>query len=343
RLSGLPLSSAVGCLVDLAKDQFGSRYLQEKLESATTTSVSIITNELLPHIISLSMDLFGNYVVQKLLHNCDNDQRLKIKNKIINSIYDLSKHMYGCRVVQKAFEVFCDDYKFEMINELNGNVLACCYNQNANHVIQKAIEQVKYEHVWLIVDQIKGKVSVLSNHPYACRIIQRLVCLERLSEQDSSFIREEIFASIESLIHDQYGNYVIQYLVEKGGDRARHVVMEWVRGRVVQLSQHKYSSNVIEKCMMFADDEQRNFLFTEILGCDTTHPTRPHIHPLRSISSLLRDRFGNYVVQRMFEIADDRQNKMLLTHIKPHVNILKSYPYGKYILAKMEKIKNSNS
>lgn len=37
-------------------------------------------------------------------------------------------------------------------------------------------------------------------------------------------------------------------------------------GKIVQMSQHKYASNVVEKCLEYGDTAERELLIEEILG-----------------------------------------------------------------------------
>ena len=51
------------------------------------------------------------------------------------------------------------------------------------------------------------------------------------------------------LMQDAYGNYVVQYVVEKGEQSEAESVMKLLLGKIPRLSQQKYSSNVVEKCL----------------------------------------------------------------------------------------------
>lgn len=57
----------------------------------------------------------------------------------------------------------------------------------------------------------------------------------------------------------------------------------------------------------------------------------------------MKDQYANYVVQKMIEVAEPNQRKLLLHKIRPHIASLRKYTYGKHILAKLEKylVKNS--
>ena len=62
-----------------------------------------------------------------------------------------------------------------------------------------------------------------------------------------------------------------------------------------------------------------------------------------ALFTMMKDQFANYVVQKMIDVADVQQRKMLLHKIRPHVTALRKFTYGKHILAKLEKfyIKNN--
>lgn len=48
-------------------DQYGSRFIQQKLETATVEEKNKIFPEVVPHARTLMTDVFGNYVIQKVL------------------------------------------------------------------------------------------------------------------------------------------------------------------------------------------------------------------------------------------------------------------------------------
>jgi pumilio RNA-binding family len=47
-------------------DQFGSRFIQQKLEVASADDREQIFPEILTNAIALTTDVFGNYVIQKV-------------------------------------------------------------------------------------------------------------------------------------------------------------------------------------------------------------------------------------------------------------------------------------
>lgn len=53
---------------------------------------------------------------------------------------------------------------------------------------------------------------------------------------------------------------------------------------------------------------------------------------------MMKDQYGNYVVQKVLEVCDDTQREQLLQRVRAQLCTLKKYTYGKHIVARMEKL-----
>lgn len=62
-----------------------------------------------------------------------------------------------------------------------------------------------------------------------------------------------------------------------------------------------------------------------------------------ALFAMMKDPFGNYVVQKMLDVAEVPQRKLLLQHIRPFVTHLRKLSYGKHILNKIDKFLPSKS
>jgi pumilio RNA-binding family len=96
-------------------------------------------------------------------------------------------------------------------------------------------------------------------------ICQRVLdhCRVELKQQD---IMEEILHSTCILAQDQYGNYVVQHVLEHGQDHERKEIITKLAGQIVQMSPHKFASNVVEKCLEFGGPAECQILINEMLG-----------------------------------------------------------------------------
>uniref|UniRef100_A0A3Q3S4J7 Pumilio homolog 1 n=1 Tax=Mastacembelus armatus TaxID=205130 RepID=A0A3Q3S4J7_9TELE len=305
RYPNLQLRDIAGHIMEFSQDQHGSRFIQLKLERASSAERQLVFSEILQAAYQLMVDVFGNYVIQKFFEFGSLDQKLALAERIRGHVLSLALQMYGCRVIQKALEFIPSDQQVisEMVRELDGHVLKCVKDQNGNHVVQKCIECVQPHALHFIIDAFKGQVG-----PYC---------------------EQELHQHTEQLVQDQYGNYVIQHVLEHGRAEDKSKIVSEIRGNVLGLSQHKFASNVVEKCVTHASRTERALLIDEV--CSLTEG--PH----SALYTMMKDQYANYVVQKMIDVAEPTQRKIVMHKIRPHISTLRKYTYGKHILAKLEK------
>lgn len=62
-----------------------------------------------------------------------------------------------------------------------------------------------------------------------------------------------------------------------------------------------------------------------------------NLYIFSGLQIMMKDQYANYVVQKMIDVSEPTQRKTLLHKIRPHMNSLRKYTYGKHIIAKLEK------
>ena len=240
------------------------------------------------------------------------------------------------------------EHRRALCAELEGHVMTCVKDENGNHVIQKCIEQIGREsaQVRFIVDSFDGEVANLATHRYGCRVIQRV--LENCRRDLADPVLNEILTESRSLMRDQYGNYVVQHVLEHGADRERAAIIARVRGLDIDgnppaegsepapkggaspfldLCRHKFASNVVEKCLISASAAERDSIINDMLKMDVDGACDVH--------AMVKDPYANYVVQKVLDIGDPQQRERVLNAIRPKAAQLKRYTYGKHILARL--------
>lgn len=331
------LKDIYGHVVEFTKDQHGSRFIQQKLPSASEEEKEVVFNELRDISYDLMTDVFGNYVIQKFFEHGSPTQKEVLLECMTNNIYNLSLQMYGCRVVQRALESLPLKGQLQVVGELRDHVLVSAKDQNGNHVIQKSIERIPFENIRFILDSLSNHIYHLSTHPYGCRVIQRL--LEYSEVEDQKEIMGELNRFIFYLIQDQYGNYVIQHILERGNPEDREEVLKVALGSVVNFSKHKFASNVIEKCIKYGSIEQRRRVLLEVMlgNEDLNKETVDDDSPL---ALMMKDQYANYVIQKLVEGFDAKsaEKKSLVVKLRQYLKQLSmKNNYGKH-LASVEKM-----
>ncbi|KNZ71768.1 Pumilio like protein [Termitomyces sp. J132] len=320
-----------GHAVEFSGDQHGSRFLQQKLESATSEEKQAIFDEIVPaNAFSLMVDVFGNYVIQKLFEHGTQVQKIRLAQTMEGRIHGLSQQMYGCRVVQKAIEFVLPEQQTTFIKELEPHILKCVKDPNGNHVrffhqvIQKLVECVSSDNLGFI-QKFRDNVHDLATHPYGCRVLQR--CLEHLPEETTRHLMDELHKYATNLMQDQFGNYVMQYILEHGRPHDKMLIIAKIHGQILILARHKFASNVCEKALVCADPETRRRLIDEIL---TTKPDG-----VTPITGMMKDQYANYVLQRAMNVATGDQKERLFTKVIPQVQSMRRHSgaHSKHLVA----------
>lgn len=336
------LADLRGYIVDFSTDQYGSRFIQQKLETSSEAEKQMVFAEIYPMALQLMTDVFGNYVIQKYFEFGLPEQKIALAHVMHNNVLSLSLQMYGCRVVQKALEHLPLAEQTRLVQELEGHVLRCVKDQNGNHVIQKCIECIPLStNAPFLASSFLNQATQLAMHPYGCRVIQRI--FEHGPAEQTSALLDELLRQPGQLIQDQYGNYVIQHVLERGKSEDRSRIIHYLQGHVLEYSRHKFASNVVEKCVSFGTNEQRQRLIEEVLtpaslSDISDNEQRSGDQADIPLHLMMRDQFANYVVQKMLDVVDGEQRDLLLSSIKPQLPQLRKYTYGKHILAKVERM-----
>ena len=68
-----------------------------------------------------------------------------------------------------------------------------------------------------------------------------------------------LFININDLIQDQYGNYVIQFILENQSINKEDLfpIFNSLKGNIYNYSFHKFASNVVERCIKFGTPQQK--------------------------------------------------------------------------------------
>ena len=228
-----------GRILELARDQSGSRYLQQKYENCTPEDKQMVFEEILENSFSLILDVFGNYVVQKIFEFGSKEQKRAIAYQMTRKILELSLHMYGCRVLQKVLDSVEFDQKRMIASEFRNNVEKAVEDQNGNHVIQKCIEILPYNDIVFIVDALKDNTVHWAEHQYGCRVIQKII--EYCPKENIIKVFDLIIRNSIEISQKSYGNYVIQHILDKGRKVEKEALINSFQGRLFDLSKHKFA------------------------------------------------------------------------------------------------------
>ncbi|KAL6855247.1 hypothetical protein ACO1O0_006386 [Amphichorda felina] len=321
RYQNMPLESFRGQVYELCKDQHGCRYLQKKLEERNEDQVHMIWLETNQHVVELMTDPFGNYLCQKLLEFCNDDDRTILIQNASKDMVRIALNTHGTRALQKMIEYVGTPQQVHLITEaLRGRVVELIQDLNGNHVIQKCLNKLTAADAQFIFDAVGGNCVDVGTHRHGCCVLQR--CIDHASGDQKLWLIQRITEQSRILVQDPFGNYVVQYIIDLNEPTFTEPIVAMFQGCISQLSRHKFSSNVIEKCLRCSQAPSKDMIVGEMLAP-------------QEIERLIRDSYANYVVQTALEYATPHQKHRLVEAIRPILPTIRNTPYGRRIHAKV--------
>ncbi|KAK8093837.1 ARM repeat-containing protein [Apiospora hydei] len=322
RFNNLTLDDLVGEIFALCKDQHGCRFLQKQLENRNPGEIRQIWRETSPHVTELMMDPFGNYLCQKLLEYCTDDERTTLIQNASAQMVRIALNQHGTRALQKMIEfVSIPEHVQLIVNALRYQVVDLIQDLNGNHVIQKCLNKLSAEDAQFIFDAVGNHCIDVGTHRHGCCVLQR--CIDHASGDQKSWLVARITDNALRLVQDPFGNYVVQYIIDLNEPSFTEPLVRQFGTKIGMLSRHKFSSNVIEKCLRCASEPSRDNMCQEMLNSG-------------EMEKMLRDSFGNYVVQTALEHATPQMKHNLVESIRPILPGIRSTPYGRRLQAKIQ-------
>lgn len=308
----------------IAKDQAGCRMLQHKLDEGGPDVFAAVFSEVVTHAVELMMDPFGNYLCQKLMEMSSARQLEVLVDKTYGSLVNISLNMHGARAVQKLIDVvrMVPVCMTRLVGALEFAVVTLTKDPNGNHVVQRCLESLPSDAHGFIFRAVAKDIEDVASHRHGCRIVQR--CIDAAKGSDRTMLIGAICRASLTLIQDPFGNYVVQYVLGLQDPQASSLIVTAMTGRLNVLSRQKFSSNVVERCLQLASPEDRARMITELADP-------------RGLGDLLRDIYGNYVVQSALNIAVEPQISAVLAAVRPLLPSLRSSGQGRRIAQKLEK------
>jgi hypothetical protein len=230
---------------------------------------------------------------------------------------------HGTRVIQKLLEIIKRNSELVMkiSNIIKNNFMAITTDINSNHIIQKYVTIVKHPLNNLIYEILYENFLIVSKDKYGCCMMQK--CIECGSpEQQQKLIALSLrFSPI--LIIDQYGNYVLQYIIKTRNQEFISAIVNLLLSNIQQFCRQKFSSNIIEKCLENGYAELQTILINAITQNENL------------ISELLVDLYGNYIIQKLLLMTNGQIYYKILNIIAKNVDQLKGVSFGNRLLTKL--------
>jgi pumilio RNA-binding family len=325
-------------LLSSISDQIKSRQLQSLLEEKKDdiNFLSKFFEKIKLNLSSLTKHQFGNYVIQKYFEILLN-KNIKILLKkfflsISDNLYEISIDNYGSRFFQNSLDKLKDG-KYSIIdsNEINNifknlienNIMKLCNHKDGNFVFQKINKIFPKNKNNFIYESLIIHACEISQLTQGAAIMKNSI--EIANEKQKEKLILKILDNIDILINSQFGNFTLQIITDLKEYKYNKIVYDYIKNNVLDLSKKKFSSNVIDKCII------KNY--------DLSIDLAKFIIDNKFIGEMIVDQYANYTVQKILKIVDMEYYQKCVNQIKPCLDILLKTQKGSKVY---EKLKEKN-
>ena len=310
----------------IATKKHGCKFLEHFLKSSENKS-EIINKIFYPKLYwiklyELSNDLFGNYFIQELIPELDSNNLISFTNLVINNLLNLCLNPHGTRVVQILINNIKDN-KFGLLiifkNALSNIMDKLINNLNGSFVLMHYAAQIRDNEI--IYEFLNNNLVEIATNSYSCSALQKLIDIA--TNQQKVILFTNIINNSNNLVGNQCGLYVLQFIMNKNNYYINDAILNQIINKIIYLSKRKYSSNVVEKCLETCSPEK----VRELIRIFNNEEI---------IRDLIKDIFGNYVIQKLLNVCPDEGIKnRILGYIALEFNNLKSLPFGPKLMNKI--------
>ncbi|GAN07477.1 hypothetical protein MAM1_0163d06974 [Mucor ambiguus] len=316
-------------------DQQASIFMQQKLKCATTEQKQLIFKATLEQAYELMTNRFGNFLIQRLLELGTPEQIKALVEKMKGHTLELTCEPFGCHVVQRALDCVDETSKASLVSELLVRIPETITHKYACHVWQKVFE-IRWQHsgppiMKHIHQALEQQWSRVALDETGSLVIQNI--FENMTETDKRPILHEVLNNIVPIAKGQWGNWVIQHILEhaeKNDDRER--AFQVVIDESVQLSMDQFASKVVERALRIGGQQfMKKFI-------QYTSSNNAKYRPRMALIDIASDQYGNYVVQWLINNACEDQKVFICRLIKRHMVSLRGSKYGQRVAFLVDKV-----
>jgi hypothetical protein len=306
----------------MAKQKHGCQLLLHHLEHRNE---DIIIEQCCQYFKIWMKHPIANFLCQRVWKCLSENQQMDVLKRCSDELPRMALHTYGTRVVQVMISTATNHNIRQYLQSCLSTIAKLLFKDvNGAHVIQHCFLYWSHEDNEFLYRAIQENFVELATHRQGCCMIQTSMDFASCLQFDNivSSTLEHLFV----LIHDAFGNYVVQHILDNSKyERHIQAIMRKLQGHWYEMSREKFSSNITEKCLQVADETTRWEMIDEIAK-DASH-----------IGTLLHDAYGNYVIQRMLQVASPPQKIRLKEWIEKYWNSLSRFRYGRQIQYNLEK------
>ena len=247
--------------------QRSTKILQKCLIESSKETIDKILNELSRVFRTVIKNKNGNYFCSDLLKVCDKEQRIKILKELSETISEDCTDEFATHPIQNLIELASSEEEYKMIlisfDDLN-KILMASLNQNGSYVIQKLIVHIPEKFRMEFNLMFVKFVCILSRDMFGVCTVKKFIGYTK-NELIVKQTLNSILTNFISISGNQYGNYLIQYLLEKWWKTGEGVFLKkLITSKFQTLASNHYSSYICDLYLKLCNTEEKRLLVSSL-------------------------------------------------------------------------------
>ncbi|KAJ5794432.1 hypothetical protein N7457_001031 [Penicillium paradoxum] len=256
-----------GNTLTLSMDAFGCHVIQKAFDCVSEEHKAIMVHELLRRIPETVVHRYACHVWQKLFELRWSGEPPQVMTKVNEALrgmwHEVALGETGSLVVQNIFENCVEEEKRPAIEEVLAKIDVLAHGQFGNWCIQHICEHGAPHDKSRAVEHVIRWAVDYSMDQFASKIVEKCLKIGGTEFMDHYLSRvctgrsDRPRMPLIDIAGDQYGNYLIQWILMNAASHQRELVATHIRKHMVSLRGSKFGSRVAMLC------------------CNPSHATRP--------------------------------------------------------------------
>ena len=286
----------------------GSRIFQNYLKNTQIDILHQIFLEIKNKLPELLKDNYANYFCKKFFECLSQKDRIEYLTLIQNDLGMLAIDVTATYPIQGIIEQLGSNAEKNIIYlGIKEYINIFCYNIYGTHVLEKMLSYFEDKFIQEIIDYVYNNFVELACHINGICIVKKLILLIHKKELHEK-IKKKIYENTMNLIVHQYGNYVIQVIMENWDDNELEDIVNLCKAKYVYLSNQKFSSNAVERII---EKNNENLVYYIDQICENDN-----------LSEVITNNYGNYVIQKAVKLSSGKSQEKLIKEIMKNLHKL---------------------
>ncbi|ELP91053.1 hypothetical protein EIN_267890 [Entamoeba invadens IP1] len=321
--------------------------IQSKMENDKKAHPKLIASEFVGQFNQMTRYTSGCAILQKILSNPSQEIVQMIFDEVESDLDSLIIHPNGQHILPQMAEFGSEEVQDAIYNTMAKDLVKYCCHQFGGYTAQKVAPYMKKRHIAMWAPTLRNNMALLAIDPHGNYVIQTLLkifsdndvdffyngmqncvtkiaktkvgcsvlthAMESSSQSQIDKIKPKLIEDCCDLIQDQFGNFVIQRLIDCDASVVP-AITRYIAEDAVFYSKQKFSSNVVEKCLKCGGEEEVSILIDALLNTE-------------SVSVLIEDQFGNFVIQALLDVVPESKRVETAQRLMPFVPANSRFTY----------------